>query len=50
MNDNNKDDIIASLKREIKKLEEENKELKEQVKINYAYIYKKSYNFITIMV
>ena len=41
MNDNNKDDIIASLKREIKRLEEENKELKEQVKINYAYIYKK---------
>lgn len=40
MNDNNKDAIISSLKRKIKKLEEENKELKEQVKINYAEIYK----------
>ena len=41
MDDNNKDAIIASLKRKIKRLEEENKELKEQVKINYADIYKK---------
>ena len=40
MDDNNKDAIIASLKRKIKRLEEENKELKEQVKINYADIYK----------
>jgi hypothetical protein len=40
MNDNNKDAIIASLKRKIKKLEDENKELKEQIKINYADIYK----------
>lgn len=40
MNDNNKDAIIASLKRKIKRLEEENKELKEKVKINYADIYK----------
>lgn len=40
MNDNNKDAIIANLKRKIKKLEEENKELKEQLKINYAEIYK----------
>ena len=40
MDDNNKDAIIASLKRKIKRLEEENKELKEQVKINYAKIYK----------
>ena len=38
MNDNNKDAIIASLKRIIKRLEEENKELTEQVKINYADI------------
>jgi len=38
--DNNKDAIIASLKRKIKRLEEENKELREQVKINYAEIYK----------
>lgn len=40
MNDNNKDAIIESLKRKIKRLEEENKELKEQVKINYADIYR----------
>ena len=40
MDDNNKDAIIASLKRKIKKLEEENKRLKEQVKISYADIYK----------
>ena len=40
MNDNNKDAIIASLKRKIKRLEEENKQLKEQIKVNYADIYK----------
>ena len=40
MNDNNKDAIIASLKRKIKRLEEENKELKEQLKVNYADLYK----------
>ncbi|MVX67348.1 transposase [Clostridium chromiireducens] len=40
MDENNKDAIIASLKRRIKKLEEENKELREQVKISYADIYK----------
>ncbi|NFI83073.1 transposase [Clostridium botulinum] len=40
MNDNNKDAIIASLKRKIKRLKEENKELKDQLKINYAEIYK----------
>lgn len=40
MDDNNKDAIIASLKRKIKRLEEENKEFKEQVKVNYAEIYK----------
>ena len=40
MNDANKDAIIASLKRKIKRLEEENKELKEQLKVNYADIYK----------
>ncbi|HDR7719591.1 DUF6262 family protein [Bacillus albus] len=40
MNDNNKDAVIASLKRRIKKLENENKELREQLKINYADIYK----------
>ena len=40
MDDNNKDAIIASLNRKIKKLEEENKQLREQVKISYADIYK----------
>ena len=40
MNDNNKDAIIASLKRKIKRLEEEKKELKEQLKVNYADMYK----------
>lgn len=40
MDDNNKDAVIASLKRKIKRLEEENKQLKEHVKINYASIYK----------
>jgi len=40
MNENNKGAIITSLKRRIKKLEEENKELREQVKISYADIYK----------
>ncbi len=39
MNENNKDAIIASLKRKIKRLEEENKKLKEQLKVNYADIY-----------
>ena len=39
MDDNNKDAIIASLKRKIKRLEDENKELREQVKVNYAEIY-----------
>ncbi len=39
MNDNNKDAIIASLKRKIKRLEEENKELRDQIKVNYALIY-----------
>lgn len=39
MDENNKDAIIASLKRKIKKLEEENRQLKDQVKLNYAEIY-----------
>lgn len=39
MNDNNKDAIIASLKRRIARLEQENKELKAQLNINYAEIY-----------
>ena len=40
MNENNKDAIIASLKRKIKRLEEENKNLREQIKVNYAEVYK----------
>ena len=40
MNDTNKDAIIASLKRKIRKLQEENKEIKEQIKINYVDLYK----------
>lgn len=40
MDDNNKDAIIASLKRKIKKLEEEKKKLHQQLKINYADVYK----------
>lgn len=39
MSEANKDAIIATLKRKIKKLEEENKMLKEQIKLNYAEIY-----------
>ncbi|WP_342047192.1 DUF6262 family protein [Bacillus sp. OTU530] len=41
MNDNNKDAIIESLKRRIKKLEDENKQLREQLKVAYAEVYKK---------
>jgi hypothetical protein len=40
MNENNKDAIIDSLKRRIKKLEEENKELRGQLKVVYADVYK----------
>lgn len=40
MDENNKDAIISSLKRKIKKLVEENKELREQLKISYADIYR----------
>ena len=40
MNENNKDALIESLKRKIKKLESENKELKEQLKFAYAEVYK----------
>jgi AcrR family transcriptional regulator len=41
MDENNKDAIIVSLKRKIKKLDEENKELREQLKFAYAEVYKK---------
>ena len=40
MDNNNKDAIIASLKRKIRRLEDENKQLKEQLKITYSDIYK----------
>ncbi|EEM13792.1 Transposition regulatory protein TnpC [Bacillus pseudomycoides DSM 12442] len=40
MDDNNKDALIASLQRCIKKLDGENKELREQLKVAYADIYK----------
>lgn len=41
MDENNKDAIIVSLKRKIKKFDEENKELREQLKFAYAEVYKK---------
>lgn len=41
IDENNKDAIIASLKRKIKKLEEEKKQLCEQLKVAYAEVYKK---------
>ncbi|WP_155008711.1 DUF6262 family protein [Priestia megaterium] len=41
MTQNNKDALIASLKRKNQKLEEENKQLKEQLKIAYGDVYKK---------
>lgn len=41
MDDNNKDALIASLQRRIKKLDDENKELREQLKVAYAEVYKK---------
>lgn len=41
MNESNKDALIASLKRKSKKLEQENKQLRVQLKVAYADIYKK---------
>lgn len=41
MNENNKDALIASLKRKNQKLEEENKQLRKQLKVAYAEIYNK---------
>lgn len=41
MSESNKDALIASLKRKNKKLEEENKQLREQLKVAYADVYKK---------
>ncbi|MBT2681806.1 transposase [Bacillus sp. ISL-35] len=41
MDENNKDAMINSLKRKINKLENENKQLREQLKVSYAEVYKK---------
>ncbi|HDR7989210.1 MULTISPECIES: DUF6262 family protein [Bacillus cereus group] len=41
MNESNKDALIASLKRKNKKLEEERNQLREQLKVAYADVYKK---------
>jgi hypothetical protein len=41
MNENSKDAVIVSLKRKLKKLEQENKELHEKLKFSYAEVYKK---------
>jgi Family of unknown function (DUF6262) len=41
MNDSNKDALIASLKRKNQKLEQVNKQLREQLKIAYGDVYKK---------
>lgn len=41
MNESNKDALIESLKRKIKKLEDDNKQLREQLKFAYADVYKK---------
>jgi hypothetical protein len=41
MSDSNKDVIIESLKRRIKKVEEENKQLRNQLKVAYADVYKR---------
>ncbi|MBY7110638.1 transposase [Bacillus sp. 17RED48] len=40
MSDSNKDVIIESLKRKIKKVEEENRQLRNQLKVVYADVYK----------
>lgn len=41
MNESNKDALIAPLKRKNKKLEDENKQLREKLKVAYADVYKK---------
>ncbi|PLR76242.1 transposase [Bacillus sp. V3-13] len=41
MNENNKDALIESLKRKVKKLEDDNKQLRDQLKVAYAEVYKK---------
>ncbi len=39
MDDNNKDAVIESLKRKVKRLEQENKMLRDQIKVAYAEVY-----------
>lgn len=41
MTDNNKDIIIESLKQRIRKVEEENKQLRNQLKVAYADVYQR---------
>lgn len=41
MNENNKEVIIESLKRKVKRLEHENKDLRDQLKVAYAEVYRK---------
>ncbi|MGE7887692.1 DUF6262 family protein [Bacillus cereus] len=41
LSDSNKDVIIESLKRRIKKIEGENKQLRNQLKVTYADVYKR---------
>lgn len=40
MNENNKDALIESLKRKNRRLEDENKQLRAQLKVAYAEVYK----------
>lgn len=41
IDEKNKDTVITSLKRKIKRLEEEKKQLREQLKVAYAEVYRK---------
>lgn len=41
MNESNKDALIESMKRKIKRLEDDNKQLRDQLKVAYAEVYKK---------
>ncbi len=41
MNENNKDAIIESLKRKVKRLEHENKDFRNQLIVAYTEVYKK---------
>lgn len=41
INESNKDALIESLRRKIKKLEGENKQLRDQLKVAYAEVYKR---------